>query len=147
MTRGLPWTASLLLLLVDCAPRGVRTPSTEGKAPEALALLRVPVHHDRLTGNWSPAHLRALIIDGVAYELDRETTDFWLSPGEHRIHAKYVQCVHGLKSWYAIAIEDSSINSFGQPPFKAEAGRSYELGCAVSWNSGPWVTLTFDEVP
>lgn len=140
-------SVAFLGLLVDCANHGIRTPSTEGHPPETLALLRVPAHHDRLVGFWHPDHLRALVIDGIPYDLDRETTEFWLLPGEHLIRAEYEECIHGPKTWFRSPVKDSSINCFRQPPLFAEAGQAYQLGCDVAWNSGPWVTLTFPKYP
>ena len=134
---------ALGLFLAGCAVEGVHTPSTEGLQPDKLARLRVTAHHDGLKSFYYPAHLRTLVIDGVPYAIDRETTDFWLLPGEHRIRARYEDCIHGPTSGVRTASEASINDGFSRPSFTAEAGRAYELSCVVSWNNGPWVTLVF----
>ena len=135
---------ALGLLLTGCAVQEIRTPSTEGKPPEQLARLRVAAHHDGLRSFSYPAHLRTLVIDGTPFAIDHETTDFWLLPGEHRIRARYADCIHGPTAGersdrYAFINDGFSQSSF-------TAGQAYELNCVMSWNSGPWVTLVFNKV-
>ena len=135
-----------LLLLAGCSFEEIRTPSTEGKPPERLARLRVAAHHDGLSGFSHPAHLRTLVIDGIPYAIDHETTDFWLLPGEHRVRARYADCIHGPTAGER-SDRDAFVNDgYSQPSFTAEAGRSYELSCVVSWNSGPQVALVFNQL-
>jgi hypothetical protein len=136
---------ALGLLLAGCAVEEVRTPSTEGRPSEQLARLRVAAHHDGLRSFSYPAHLRTLVIDGTPYAIDHETTDFWLLPGDHRVRGLYEDCVHGPTAGVRSATE-SSVNDFSRPSFTAEAGRAYKLGCVVTWNSGPWVTLVINKL-
>jgi hypothetical protein len=134
------------LLLAGCAVDEVRTTSTEGRPPEQLARLRVAAHHEGLRGFSHPAHLRTLVIDGTPFAIDHETTDFWLAPGEHRVRARYEDCIHGPTAGER-SDRDAFINDgYSRPSFTAEAGRSYALSCVVAWNSGPWVTLVFNKL-
>jgi len=112
------------LLLSGCAVEAVHTPSTEGLSPDQLARLRVPAHHDGLRGFFAPAHLRTLMIDGVPYAIDRETTDFWLAPGEHRVRARYEDCIHWPTTWFRSPSEATVTEGFGRPSFTAEPGRA-----------------------
>ena len=137
--------APALLLLAGCAVEEIRTPSTEGKPPKQLARLRVAAHHDGLKKFPYPAHLRTLVLDGAPYAVEHETTDFWLLPGEHRVHARYEDCIHGPTAGPRSAAE-AFVNGSSSSSFTAEAGRTYELTCVVTLNSGPWITWVFKKV-
>ena len=135
----------LALLLSGCAVDTVDTPSTEGLPPDQVARLRVPAHHERLRGFTEDAHLRAVIIDGVRYNLDGETTEFRLRPGARTIDARYEACIHWPETWFRSRYE-VHINHTDYLPLTAEPGRVYQLHCAVGWNSGPWAALLFKKV-
>jgi hypothetical protein len=87
------------LLLAGCGATEIGTPATKDKEPQILARVRVPVHQDGLRGQWEPAHLQGVEVDG-------ETRDFWLLPGPHRIHPRYEDCLLWPTSWVQVRIEE-----------------------------------------
>jgi hypothetical protein len=146
MRRGFR-SAAAILLLAGCGVTEIGTPGTKDQEPETLARVRVPVHQDGLRSQWEPAHLQGIEIDGVDFALGGETRDFWLLPGLHRIHPRYEECLHWPKSWFhGWCLGVGGINTYSAP-FQAAAGRSYELRCVTSWNSGPWVQVRIEEMP
>ncbi len=146
MRRGLPFLAAALLL-AGCGVTEVGTPFTADKDPRDLARVRVPLHQDGLRSEWEPAHLQGIEIDGTFYALDGEDRDFWLLPGLHRIHPRYEECLHWPSSWFNGGCMGIKTITTYSSPFQAAAGRTYDLRCIPSWNSGPWVQVRIKETP
>lgn len=134
-----------VLLLAGCAS-GIRTPGTEGKDAATLALIQIPAHHPRLEA-WSKAHFSGVVIDGVPYDLDGETTDVWLLPGKHELELRWESCIHWPKTWwFHIDLGPGEGVPYG-PPLEVSAGQRSLLRCVTQEGSLRRSRITFEAAP